>query len=74
MQFNDNVEMEDQEADKGDHMVQEVGLNQEHTVFSESEVKKFREFSKRRDCMDLLIDSLAPSIWENNDVKKGILT
>ena len=27
----------------------------------------------REDVYDLLIDSLAPSIWENNDVKKGIL-
>lgn len=49
-------------------------MNHEHQVFTDQEVNKFREFSKRKDYMDLLIDSLAPSIWENTDVKKGILT
>ena len=26
-----------------------------------------------RERIDLLVDALAPSIWENEDVKKGIL-
>jgi len=49
-------------------------LNQDHQTFAESEVKKFKEFASKPDLYDLLIDSLAPSIWENQDVKKGILT
>jgi len=49
-------------------------LNQDHASFSEAEVAKFRDFAKKQDVYDLLIDSLAPSIWENQDVKKGILT
>lgn len=43
-------------------------------MFSEHEVKKFREFAAQPDLYDQLIDQLAPSIWENQDVKKGILT
>lgn len=62
------------EEGEKDHAVADAGLNQEHSAFSEAEVKKFKDFSKRKDLYELLIDSLAPSIWENQDVKKGILT
>lgn len=34
---------------------------------------EIKEFSKRRDLYHILNDSIAPSIWENADVKKGIL-
>lgn len=51
--------------DKKDKTEQEVGLHQDHTTFSEYDVKKFREFSQRSDLEAVLIDSLAPSIWEN---------
>jgi DNA replication licensing factor MCM4 len=61
------------EADK-DHVVADAVMNEEHQTFSDNEVRKFREFSQRSDIYEILIDSLAPSIWENNDVKKGILT
>lgn len=57
-----------------DRLVADQGLNQDHASFSEAEVAKFRDFAKKQDVYDLLIDSLAPSIWENQDVKKGILT
>lgn len=50
------------------------GLNQDHQNFSEEDVSRFREFSKSPTLYDELVDSLAPSIWENQDVKKGILT
>ena len=36
-------------------------------------VKVMKEFSKRKDLYHVLNDSIAPSIWENQDVKKGIL-
>ena len=53
----------------------EDALNDEHVVsFTQGQIEKFKEFSKRPDCYDLLADALAPSIWENQDVKKGILT
>ena len=34
---------------------------------------KLRQLSQREDIYDLLSRSLAPSIWEMDDVKKGIL-
>jgi len=40
---------------------------------SEEMEKKLLELSKRPDIYDLLARSLAPSIWEMDDVKKGIL-
>ncbi|KIM22898.1 hypothetical protein M408DRAFT_78352 [Serendipita vermifera MAFF 305830] len=40
---------------------------------SEEMEKKLLELSKRPDIYDVLARSLAPSIWEMDDVKKGIL-
>lgn len=51
----------------------EQALTEDHVAFSQEEIKSFKEFSQKEDVYDLLIDSLAPSIWENHDVKKGIL-
>lgn len=42
-------------------------------VFTPEDKAKYQEFAKRPDVYDLLVDALAPSIWENEDVKKGIL-
>ena len=50
-----------------------MGLNEDKTKFTEEEVRKFKEFALKPDAIDLLVDALAPSIWENEDVKKGIL-
>lgn len=57
------------------HFGKEKGayLTGEKEVFSEEQIRKFEEFAAREDCYDLLVDALAPSIWENEDVKKGIL-
>lgn len=41
--------------------------------FSEEEREKFYKLTEREDIYELLVKSLAPSIWENSDVKKGIL-
>ena len=45
--------------------VLDVGLTEDHVVFTPQEIQSFKEFSQRPDVYDLLIDSLAPSIWEN---------
>lgn len=42
-------------------------------TFSESDVLEIEAVSERPDLFDLLSRSLAPSIYENEDVKKGIL-
>lgn len=54
--------------------VADASLEDKHSTFTEQEIRKFKEFSQKKDLVPLLIDSLAPSIWENQDVKKGILT
>ncbi len=52
----------------------EQPLRDEHHVsFNEEQKKKFLHFSKDPQLYEKLIDSFAPSIWENHDVKKGIL-
>ncbi|XP_035837799.1 DNA replication licensing factor MCM4 isoform X2 [Helianthus annuus] len=39
----------------------------------EEQVEKLKELSKRSDIYELLTRSLAPNIWELDDVKKGLL-
>ena len=41
--------------------------------FSEHRIRQMEELGKRPDIYDLLTKSLAPSIWELEDVKRGIL-
>jgi DNA replication licensing factor MCM4 len=49
-------------------------LKEEHEqLFSEKQIQKFKELSKDHQVYEKLIDAFAPSIWENQDVKKGIL-
>ena len=42
-------------------------------MFDDRLVKKFKEFSHDPQLYEKLVDAFAPSIWENQDVKKGIL-
>ena len=55
------------------NLLAEMGLEEDAVQFSEQEIAEFKAFSQRDDVQDILVDSLAPSIWECNDVKKGIL-
>lgn len=55
------------------NLLAEMGLEEDAVQFTEQEVAEFKEFSQREDVQEILVDSLAPSIWECNDVKKGIL-
>jgi DNA replication licensing factor MCM4 len=76
--FNVNV---DEEAKQGDEAmevdeaaVQDQLLKDEHeNMFDDRLVKKFKEFSRDPQLYEKLVDAFAPSIWENQDVKKGIL-
>jgi len=81
---NENIEQQqkkDDDVDMGaeeDNVVadadQDEALNNEHDLgFTDEQVKKFKELAVNPNVYDLLIDALAPSIWENVDVKKGIL-
>ena len=64
--------MEDDDA--GNQEDNDLALNQQHdSAFTEEQLRKFRELAASPQLYDLLIDAFAPSIWENHDVKKGIL-
>lgn len=45
----------------------------EHIKFSKDRVEEIKQLSKRPDVMDRLSQAIAPSIYENDDIKKGIL-
>ena len=78
---NENIEDKDRndvdmvnEADEVPDDERDQALNNEHDGgFTEDQVRTFRELSQDPQVYDKLIDALAPSIWENHDVKKGIL-
>ncbi|KAM3471780.1 hypothetical protein MY5147_005648 [Beauveria neobassiana] len=57
----------DEDADRGANDIQET-----RTISPENE-QKIRETGAREDIYDLLSRSLAPSVYELDDVKKGIL-
>ena len=52
---------------------QVVGDIEQARKFTEAEEKKIKETAARKDIYELLSRSLAPSIYEMDDVKKGIL-
>ena len=65
-----NIE-EDQAANEEEV---DQGLKEEHGIlFTEAQINKFKEFSRDPLMTEKLVDAFAPSIWENYDVKKGIL-
>ncbi|KAF5003786.1 hypothetical protein FDECE_9681 [Fusarium decemcellulare] len=61
------IEAEDEEEGEGD-----AGIQEKRNITPEEE-EKIRETAARDDIYDLLARSLAPSIYELDDVKKGIL-
>ncbi len=78
-----NVNMDEQkngedqpmeDANEDEAGVQDQLLKDDHAnQFDERQVQKFKEFAKDPELYDKLVDAFAPSIWENQDVKKGIL-
>ena len=52
---------------------QVVGDIEQARKFTEAEEKRIKETAERKDIYELLSRSLAPSIYEMDDVKKGIL-
>lgn len=42
-------------------------------IFVQLQVEKLKELSKQPDIYEMLTRSLAPNIWELDDVKKGLL-
>lgn len=48
-------------------------VNQEYVKFTEKDIEEFKEFAKKPRAYERLCEVFAPSIWENDDVKKGVL-
>lgn len=42
-------------------------------MFTEEQIAKFHQIASEPSLYELLVASLAPSIWEMEDIKKGIL-
>ena len=68
-----DADMKEEEVNVQAPINMDAALNEDHQSFSDAEVAKFKEFAAQPDVTDQLVDALAPSIWENQDVKKGIL-
>lgn len=49
-------------------------VNSDEGVFSEERIEMFRSLANRRDCVDILLKSFAPSIFESDLVKFGLLS
>jgi DNA replication licensing factor MCM4 len=58
------------EDDEEDESVTGNEINHEYKKYLENEVKNL---SKNPEVYKILVESFAPSIWENDDVKKGLL-
>ena len=82
--FNVNVDQqatvvgaEDQQmadVEEDENAVQDQLLKDDHeALFNDRQVQKFKDFAKDPQLYEKLVDAFAPSIWENQDVKKGIL-
>ncbi|KAK9942685.1 hypothetical protein M0R45_008338 [Rubus argutus] len=50
-----------------------LGGNSDEILFDEKKVEQLKELAKQPDIYDRLTRSLAPNIWELDDVKKGLL-
>lgn len=65
------------EIDEGNEVidwdVEDTDPHNEFVKFTESEIQQFEEFSKQPNVYQKLVDVFAPSIYENDDVKKGVL-
>jgi DNA replication licensing factor MCM4 len=72
-----NVETEEKDEDaamEGEEDVQEhENAPEEVVTFTEREIEGFKTFSRDPRCYERLVEGLAPSIWENDDIKKGVL-
>jgi DNA replication licensing factor MCM4 len=63
------------DVNKQDNPAAEEMRNQEeqNLNFTEQQINKFKAFSKDPELFEKLTNAIAPSIWEQSDVKKGVL-
>lgn len=46
---------------------------QETVFFTDKQIEEFKNFAHDQRCYERLVEAFAPSIWENDDIKKGVL-
>ena len=66
---NENENHDNQNSINLNGVDSEVG----HHSFTATQIQQFKEFSEQGDVYNRLVNSFAPSIWEMEDVKKGVL-
>lgn len=71
--MNNNFDSNPLSADGGGNLLGDFPVNSLDSHFTSSRVREFQEFCRQGDVYNRLINSFAPSIWELEDVKKGIL-
>lgn len=77
---NSRFGVETEEKESEDVQMQEDAHHDDHhdniqeiVTFTEKEVEEFKKFAKDPRCYEILVEAFAPSIWENDDIKKGVL-
>lgn len=50
-----------------------LNLTEDNFNFSEARIQEFRNFASNPNVYEVLVKSMAPSIWELDDVKRGLL-
>lgn len=53
--------------------IKSIGANIKTNALTEFDVQEIKKISKRKDCVDLLAKSLAPSIYGHDFIKKAVL-
>ena len=57
-----------------DKMIEETPEeHHEFVKFSDHEIEEFKHFAKTQNTYERLVEVFAPSIYENDDVKKGVV-
>ena len=69
----DKEEKDEQDVEMGVDDQEEQEHQQENVTFTPEQIEKFKEFASDSRCYERLVEAFAPSIWENDDIKKGVL-
>ncbi|XP_047325606.1 DNA replication licensing factor MCM4 [Impatiens glandulifera] len=73
MHTDDPMDVDKMSSGKGNETISEEESTPSSTFLSASKIEQLKELSKLPDIYERLTRSLAPNIWELEDVKKGLL-
>merc|ERR1712202_104708 len=63
----------EKKEDKRRKMMEQAGINDEHFRIDRKRLDQIKELSERPGIYELLANSVAPSVYEHEDIKKGLL-